>query len=121
MRWLQLLALSPTMNTKRKYRVYRDDSSEDENLDVAHSRMVSLSANRRRQLIMQSSPTKLRPEGVQSNGQTGVFMENWEPTLGMGADWNWSEDEHSEHDSQEIIVKPLVKRYTASVSHWARF
>ncbi|KAG2354446.1 hypothetical protein BDR07DRAFT_1382244 [Suillus spraguei] len=51
-------------------------------------------------------------------------MKNWEPTLDMGADWNWSKDKHGEHNSQVIIVKPLVKRYTAldaPLKEWFRY
>ncbi|KAG1844094.1 hypothetical protein C8R48DRAFT_750896 [Suillus tomentosus] len=57
---------------------------------------------------------KLRPERIQDNEQTESVMDNWEPTLDIGADWSWGEDECGEHDSQDIIVNSLVKRSTAS-------
>ncbi|KAG2108890.1 uncharacterized protein F5147DRAFT_745615 [Suillus discolor] len=102
------------MNAKQKYSIYRADSSDNEGQNVAHSHMVSVSADQHRQLIEPSSPMKLRPESIQDNEQTEFIMHNWEPTLDIRADWSWGEDERGERDSQDIIVNPLVKRSTAS-------
>lgn len=77
--------------------------------------MVWLTADRRRQLTMPISPMKLQPTGMQNDEPTAFFADDWEPTLDIEA--GWSEDEHGEHDSQEIIDKPSTKRYTNSVSH----
>ncbi|KAG1846964.1 hypothetical protein C8R48DRAFT_750553 [Suillus tomentosus] len=57
---------------------------------------------------------KLRPERIQDNEQTESVMDKWEPTLDIGADWSWGEDQRGECDSQDIIVNSLVKRSTAS-------
>ncbi|KAG2126046.1 hypothetical protein DEU56DRAFT_916197 [Suillus clintonianus] len=100
------------MGTKRKYHAYQADSSDDQDQNFAHSRMVWLTADRRRQLTMPISQMKLQPTGMQNDEPTAFFADDLEPTLDIEA--GWSEDERGEHDSQEIINKPSTKRYTNS-------
>lgn len=100
---------------RRRYQAYRESSSEDE-LDsrTINTRIVAISVDRRRVLTVSSSPIKMLPRGsiaagVEQNHGLHAISEG-DPDFGF----------HSDHDlngTDNVIVRPMAKRYQASVSH----
>jgi hypothetical protein len=100
------------MAKKRKYIVYHNDSDDEFDIGMSRSRMLSLTANGRRQAVTVCSPKKIRQTRARQ------LMNHWETNLDLdlGDIWN----DHDEDDGfvhSDSIVQTPARRYPTSVSH----